>query len=100
MIGVDGWWFLFSLHEEGGQTQEEWQSFEEHLADFPVLLPPKSKIKVKKLDIVYDNNWNGAKANALGILPAYIQISSRWCQFHWVFTQILILTIYSAQSPM
>lgn len=50
-------------------------SFEEHLADFPVLLPSKSKIKIKS-DTVYDN-WNGAKANALGILPAYIQISRR-----------------------
>lgn len=82
----DGCWWLiisfFSLHAVGSQTQDEQQSLEEHLADFPILLPSKGKIIIKKLDIVYDNNWDGAKANVPGILPGYIQISRRWCQLH------------------
>lgn len=42
-----------------------------------MLVLTKGKINFKKLDAMHDNNWDGAKANVLGILPGYIQISRR-----------------------
>lgn len=69
--------FFFSFSSIGSQIQEEQQSLEDHLAVFPMLVLTKGKINFKKLDAMHDNNWDGAKANVLGILPGYIQISRR-----------------------